>query len=222
MARSVPRTASAESRKSTVKPSSQSARVAHKPASDRPAAVWPAIGWITPHALEALLEVMARHDVSVFEQTHGSGAQRARLTIRRGQPEPEASYDSPPTTHARSGPSTGHSAAHSTAHAAVHGSPSVSPNAAEPAGRAAAGNEDGLVFVTSPLVGTYYGAPSPDAQPFVSVGTKIRPGQRLCIVEAMKLMNEIEAEIEGTVVEVLAEDGKPVEYGQKLFKVRQP
>ena len=71
----------------------------------------------------------------------------------------------------------------------------------------------------SPMVGTFYRAPSPDAASFADVGTRIRPGQRLCIVEAMKLMNEIEADCSGTIVEILAENGKPVEFGQKLFKV---
>ena len=78
-----------------------------------------------------------------------------------------------------------------------------------------------VVFVTSPFVGTFYRAPSPDAPPFVAVGGTIREGQALCIVEAMKLMNEIEAECSGTLVEVLVENGKPVEFAQKLFKIRK-
>ena len=75
--------------------------------------------------------------------------------------------------------------------------------------------------ITSPFVGTFYRSPSPDAPAFVDVGTEIRPGQVLCIVEAMKLMNEIEAEIAGTIVEVAAENGKPVEYGDVLFRVKK-
>ncbi|MBK8172385.1 MAG: acetyl-CoA carboxylase biotin carboxyl carrier protein [Sandaracinaceae bacterium] len=78
-----------------------------------------------------------------------------------------------------------------------------------------------LVFVTSPFVGTFYRAASPDAPPFVNVGSTVRSGQVLCIVEAMKLMNEIESEVGGTIVEVLVENGKPVEYGDKLFRVRK-
>ena len=78
-----------------------------------------------------------------------------------------------------------------------------------------------MVFVTSPLVGTFYRAPSPDMSPFVDVGTRIKKGQVLCIVEAMKLMNEIESEIEGAVVQVLVENGQPVEYGEPLFKIKQ-
>ena len=87
---------------------------------------------------------------------------------------------------------------------------------------AAAPVEDGnAVFVTSPFVGTFYRSPSPDAPPFVEVGSAIREGQALCIVEAMKLMNEIEADSAGTIVEILVENGKPVEFGQRLFKVRK-
>jgi acetyl-CoA carboxylase biotin carboxyl carrier protein len=82
-------------------------------------------------------------------------------------------------------------------------------------------DEASMVFVTSPFVGTFYRAPSPDAPPFVAVGSTIREGQALCIVEAMKLMNEIEAECSGTLVEVLVENGKSVEFGQKLFKIRK-
>lgn len=85
-----------------------------------------------------------------------------------------------------------------------------------------AANDPNVVAITSPFVGTFYRQPSPDAKPFVDVGTDIRPGQVLCIVEAMKLMNEIESEIAGTIVEVLVENGKAVEYGEPLFRVRKP
>ncbi len=81
--------------------------------------------------------------------------------------------------------------------------------------------DDGSVFVTSPFVGTFYRSPSPDAPYFVEVGSVVREGQALCIIEAMKLMNEIEADSAGTIVEVLVENGKPVEFGQKLFRMRK-
>ena len=87
-----------------------------------------------------------------------------------------------------------------------------------PATEPAPAEENG-VYVTSPFVGTFYRSPSPDAEAFVEVGDEIAAGQVLCIVEAMKLMNEIEAEVAGTVVEVLVENGKPVEFGDKLFRV---
>ena len=76
--------------------------------------------------------------------------------------------------------------------------------------------------MTSPFVGTFYRAPSPDQDPFVDVGDDVTPGQVLCIVEAMKLMNEIEAEAPGKIVEVLVENGKPVEYGDRLFRIETP
>jgi len=76
-----------------------------------------------------------------------------------------------------------------------------------------------LHAVPSPFVGTFYRSPSPDRDPFVEVGSKVKKGQSLCIVEAMKLMNEIECEVSGTVVEILVESGHPVEYGQALFQI---
>ncbi|HEU5076615.1 MAG TPA: acetyl-CoA carboxylase biotin carboxyl carrier protein [Polyangiaceae bacterium] len=79
----------------------------------------------------------------------------------------------------------------------------------------------GVVFVTSPFVGTFYRSPSPDSGPFVEIGQVVKPGQSLCIVEAMKLMNEIESEYGGTVLEILVENGTSVEFGQKLFKLKQ-
>ena len=79
--------------------------------------------------------------------------------------------------------------------------------------------EDQDTFVTSPFVGTFYLAPSPESEPFVRVGDSVVPGQVLCIVEAMKLMNEIESDIAGRIVEVLVENGKPVEFGDRLFRV---
>jgi len=78
-----------------------------------------------------------------------------------------------------------------------------------------------VLFVTSPFVGTFYRAAAPEAEPFVEVGSAIAKGQTICIVEAMKLMNEIEAEFSGTVLEILVENGQSVEFGQKLFKIRQ-
>jgi acetyl-CoA carboxylase biotin carboxyl carrier protein len=76
-----------------------------------------------------------------------------------------------------------------------------------------------LKEVRSPMVGTFYKAPEPGADPYIKVGNRVSPGQTVCIIEAMKIMNEIEAEISGTVREVLVEDGQPVEFGQVLFRV---
>jgi acetyl-CoA carboxylase biotin carboxyl carrier protein len=73
--------------------------------------------------------------------------------------------------------------------------------------------------VKSPMVGTYYSAPEPGAKPYVTVGSRVSKGQILCIIEAMKIMNEIESEVTGVVTEVLASDAQPVEYGQALFRI---
>ena len=80
--------------------------------------------------------------------------------------------------------------------------------------------EAGLVVVKSPIVGTFYRSPDPGSPPFVSVGDKVRMGQVLCIIEAMKLMNEIEAEAAGEIVKVHHESGQPVQYGEPLFDIR--
>jgi acetyl-CoA carboxylase biotin carboxyl carrier protein len=76
------------------------------------------------------------------------------------------------------------------------------------------------MLVKSPIVGTYYDSPSPEAPPFVKVGDSVEPGQVLCIIESMKLMNEIEAETAGTIIAKLVENGRPVEYGEALFSIR--
>ncbi len=94
----------------------------------------------------------------------------------------------------------------------------VTPAAAAVAAAAAAEAPKGHV-VKAPMVGTFYRSASPGAAPFVDVGKVIKPGDTLCIIEAMKLLNEIEAEVSGTVLEVLVESGQPVEYGQPLFVI---
>ena len=76
-----------------------------------------------------------------------------------------------------------------------------------------------LVTITSPIVGTFYRAPSPDANPFVEIGMKVSKGQVLCTVEAMKLMNEIESDVDGVIVKILVENSQPVEYGEPLFLI---
>jgi acetyl-CoA carboxylase biotin carboxyl carrier protein len=92
--------------------------------------------------------------------------------------------------------------------------PAATPAVAAPA---AAGSEP--LAITSPMVGTFYRAPAPDADPYIEVGDTVTVGQTVCIVEAMKLMNEMESEVKGRVVKILVENAQPVEYGQKLFLV---
>jgi acetyl-CoA carboxylase biotin carboxyl carrier protein len=85
---------------------------------------------------------------------------------------------------------------------------------------AAGADEAGFAFVKSPMVGTFYRSPSPENPSFVEIGSKADEKTVVCIIEAMKIMNEIQAEIKGTIVEIFAENGQPVEYGQRLFKVK--
>ncbi len=99
---------------------------------------------------------------------------------------------------------------------AVTSSPAPAQSASEQPAAAPAGN---LREIRSPIVGTFYRAPAPDAAPFVNVGSAVEPGTVLCIVEAMKLMNEIESDVAGTIAKVLVENGRPVEYDQVLFLV---
>ncbi len=94
-----------------------------------------------------------------------------------------------------------------------------SETAPAPGADTAAGEPSGLTEVTSPMVGTFYRAPAPDAPPYVEVGTRVTKGQTLCILEAMKLMNELESEVEGVIREILVENAEPVEYGQVLFRI---
>jgi acetyl-CoA carboxylase biotin carboxyl carrier protein len=79
---------------------------------------------------------------------------------------------------------------------------------------------EGSHILESPIVGTFYRSPSPDAEPFVEEGDRVKKGQILCIVEAMKLMNEIESDVDGTVVKILPENAQPVEFGEPLFAIK--
>lgn len=96
------------------------------------------------------------------------------------------------------------------------------PPAAPPAAAPVAAPEapaSNLIEVRAPMVGTYYQAPNPESEPFVRVGDSIRPGQTLCILEAMKIMNEIEAEVSGRIAEILIENGQPVQFDQVLYRI---
>jgi acetyl-CoA carboxylase biotin carboxyl carrier protein len=147
--------------------------------------------------LEGLLKVLEEREISEFEFQD----EKVRVHLKRGQPVAVVS-----TQAATQAIAVGHASEGS-------GTNSVEASPAKPEGN--------IAYVTSPFVGTFYRAPSPEAPAFVDVGSNIRPGQALCIVEAMKLMNEIEAEFAGTVMECLAETGSPVEFGQRLFKVKK-
>jgi len=110
--------------------------------------------------------------------------------------------------------SSNHAVAHAAAPAAV------ATSAPPPPVPAATEIEEELFYIKSPIVGTFYQAPSPNVEPFVSVGDFVEKGSVICIIEAMKLMNEIESEVAGEIVSILVDNGQPVEYGEKLFAIR--
>lgn len=114
-------------------------------------------------------------------------------------------------------------AVHHPAPAPVPAAATPAVSAPAPAGEStpAADEDAGLHKIVSPIVGTFYRAPGPDKEPFVKEGSQVSPNTTVCIVEAMKLMNEIEAEVSGEIVKIYVENGQPVEYGQPLFGVRK-
>lgn len=103
---------------------------------------------------------------------------------------------------------------------ALPAAPAMASAAAAPAAPREEESEAGLHIITSPIVGTYYRSPNPEAEPFVNVGDRVSKGKVLCIVEAMKLMNEIECDADGVVARIYPQNGQPVEYGEKLFALR--
>jgi acetyl-CoA carboxylase biotin carboxyl carrier protein len=153
--------------------------------------------------VERVLDFMASHNLEEFEYSHAGLHIRLKRSIAgRGT----AQANVPAESHAAPSP--------------VTSIPPAGPAApSEPAAKPAPPKEE-LHVIKSPIVGTFYSSPSPEAPPFVKVGDSIQEGQVVCIVEAMKLMNEIEADMGGELVGVLAENGQPVEYGQSLFALR--
>lgn len=165
-----------------------------------------AIGASELEQIEQLLSYMSEHNLEEFEFENGA------VRIRLKKPSAAPVYAAPPPrTHAE--PEIIVAGAHGASHAAPQASPAAH------AATVPSASED-LHLVKSPIVGTYYGAPSPGAEPFVKVGGFVENGQTLCIVEAMKLMNEIESDASGEVLRVFVENGQPVEYGQPLFGIR--
>jgi acetyl-CoA carboxylase biotin carboxyl carrier protein len=106
----------------------------------------------------------------------------------------------------------------------IQAAPTAAPVAAAPAASAApetpAAEEAGISIISSPMVGTFYRSPSPDSPVFADIGTKVNPDSIVCIIEAMKVMNEINSELKGTITEILVENGDAIEFGQPLFKVK--
>ncbi|NUO48882.1 MAG: acetyl-CoA carboxylase biotin carboxyl carrier protein [Polyangiaceae bacterium] len=170
--------------------------------------------------ISALITALADGNVTEFEFED----EKVKLRIARGTPR-EVVVQAPPLGPAFSGqlPYVTQISPVPTLVPGGEAAPASVPPLSVPSGAAAAAppvDDANVHYVTSPFVGTFYRAPSPDAPSFVEIGTKVREGQTLCIVEAMKLMNEIEADMSGTIVDVLAENGKPVEFGQKLYKIK--
>jgi len=154
--------------------------------------------------IKRLIQLVQKSGIGELEVTEGGRTIRIAAGPPAGNPghgpwagAPSAPYAAPAGPAASEGPSGWQSAP---------AAPAPSPDAH-------------LVPVVSPMVGTFYRAPAPDADPYVELNSQVEIGQTVCIVEAMKLMNEIEAESRGRVVRILAENGQPVEYGQTLFLV---
>jgi acetyl-CoA carboxylase biotin carboxyl carrier protein len=155
--------------------------------------------------LKELIEFLIEKDIAEFELERGD----VKVKIKRAADQPPL----PP-------PDSRYVAVHS-APVAVPQSPVPSPTRVDLAANASAPEpEEELHIVKSPIVGTFYESPSPGSPPFVKVGDTLEVGQVLCIVEAMKLMNEIECDVSGVLVKKLIANGQPIEYGQDLFAVR--
>jgi len=157
--------------------------------------------------IQEILKVIQGTDVEEIELTRGGET----IRIKRGVPSSQAHNISVNSSH--TAPSASGVVPLSNTGAAL--TPQISPPVAPPP----IGVQETRVTVNSPFVGTFYRSSTPGAPPFVEMGTKVRKGQVLCVVEAMKLMNEIEAEVSGTIVSILKEDGKPVEFGEPLFLI---
>jgi acetyl-CoA carboxylase biotin carboxyl carrier protein len=153
---------------------------------------------ISLEQLKSLLETLEKGDVSEFEYED----EQLKLRLSLGKKAAQVVQAAPPVLAA---------------------APSAAAVAAASAAAAKASEDADLsiVFVTSPFVGTFYRAPGPDAANFCEVGSTVKQGQALCIIEAMKLMNEIESDASGTILDILVENGKSVEFGQKLFKLKK-
>jgi acetyl-CoA carboxylase biotin carboxyl carrier protein len=160
--------------------------------------------------LKELLHILEEREIIEFELEE----EGKKLRIRKA----EANHAAPAAVIAAapappSPPAAPHPAVVPAAAAAAGPAPAAAAPAEEPA-------EAGTLLVKSPIVGTFYRSPDPNSAAFVDVGDRVKPGQVMCIIEAMKLMNEIEAEVSGQVVKVHPQNGQPVQYGDPLFTIR--
>jgi len=159
--------------------------------------------------IKELIEFLIEKDVTEFELERGD----VKMRIKRGQ---EVHMVQAPIAPVMAAPVAAALPMAQVPQAASASAPAAPGSSAAPAAPA----DEGLHMVKSPIVGTYYEAPSPGAPPFIKPGDHVTAGQVLCIVEAMKLMNEIESDVTGEVVKLLVANGQPVEYGQPLFAIR--
>lgn len=156
--------------------------------------------------IRELIEIMKRNELVEVEISHGED----KIFLKRSQPQPAVGGGGVAVPMV----STGVSGIPLAAHVSQYSAPQVPTSVSE-----TQLGED-LVEIKSPLVGTFYATPSPDSDPYVEVGTHVDVQAVVCIVEAMKVMNEIKAEISGTIAEILVVNGQAVEYGQVLFRIR--
>ncbi|HEU5458162.1 MAG TPA: acetyl-CoA carboxylase biotin carboxyl carrier protein [Terracidiphilus sp.] len=155
--------------------------------------------------LKELIEFLKDYQVAEFDLDRGD--MKIRLKFAGADPAPAAAVPDLARLLAAAQPAATHAAPAHAAPAAAAPAPASDPDA-------------GMHIVKSPIVGTYYGSPSPGASSFISPGDRVEKGQVICIVEAMKLMNEIESDVSGEVVKALVSNGQPVEFGQPLFSIR--
>ncbi len=155
--------------------------------------------------LKELIEFLIEKDIAEFELERGD----VKVKIKRGQAAIVQARSDVPFVAVPAVPA----AAAQVIAAPVTGAPAAPPAGTSP--------EENLYIVKSPIVGTFYESPSPGAPPFAKVGDSVEVGQVLCIVEAMKLLNEIESDVAGEIVKKMASNGQPIEYGQELFAIRQ-
>jgi len=152
--------------------------------------------------IKKLIEIMKQNELVEVEIKHGDD----KIFLKRSQPQQPAITALPMI-----GPESG----------AAPAGPNATPSSAALSQPSAPQQEEDLVEIKSPIVGTFYVTPSPDSEPYVELGSAVRPQTVVCIIEAMKVMNEIKAETSGTIAEILVTNGQAVEYGQVLFKVKE-
>jgi acetyl-CoA carboxylase biotin carboxyl carrier protein len=161
--------------------------------------------------IKELIELLVEKDITEFELERGD----MKVHVRRGSTSAPLAQVAPAMVSPPPIPGT------LTSPSSIAVAPASSGAAASPAAVAQPASEEDLFIVKSPIVGTFYEAPSPGTPPFVKVGDMVKEGQVLCIIEAMKLMNEIEAEVAGEIAKMFVGNGSPVEYGMPLFGIRK-